>query len=227
MAIPEHIDFPAIESRPLDRARHRSLVRDACRCLSQQMVFWGADARHRDGNLLVTFGLERVARTEAGGEGSSRYHAFWRGGIIELHSFCAGWYPPNSDGVLFIRNRERLHVCPPGETITPGDYALATGAAPDDLLPAVQPLLAWVVTYERWVHRNTSPDYRSQCWLRLLSRMGVRPWLAPEHALEWMERFLADPVSTPRAKEQLRAPSLKPPQFFCRPTSVRAPRIKS
>jgi len=50
--------------------RLRSLVRDACACLHQQMFFWGCDARHREGTLLIRPGLRRIARCESGGDGN-------------------------------------------------------------------------------------------------------------------------------------------------------------
>ena len=191
-------------SQPSSSSRRRSLVCDASRCLSQQLVFWGADVRSRTGNLLVAFGMERIPRTEVGCEGSSRYRTEWGGGVIELHSFCIGWYPAGSEGVLFIRNRERLHTCPSGCVIHPGTYDSVVGAAPDDLLPVARPLLAWVAGYERWVRATTRADYRFRCWDQLVARMGVRPWLPPDDALDWMERFVADPDSKPRPREWLR-----------------------
>ncbi len=210
-------------TQPASPSRRRSLVRDASRCLSQQMVFWGADVRSRTGNLLVAFGMERIPRAEAGGEGSSRYRMEWGGGGIELHSFCIGWYPAGSEGVLFIRNRERLHTCPSGRMILPGTYDSVVGAAPDDLLPAVRPLLAWVVGYERWVRATTRADYRSRCWERLVTRTGVRRWLPPDDALDWMESFVTNPEITPRPRdlsrrrraESPRPVSTKPYSFHC------------
>lgn len=185
-------------------SRRRSLVRDVCRCLSQQMVFWGMDAGVPGGNLLLVSGLERIARSEVGGEGSSRYRARWQGGVIELHSFCAGWYPADGEGVLFVRNRERLHSCPRGRAITPGDYRSAIGAAPDEILPLVRPLVEWVLEYERAVRATTAPGYRELGWSQVVAQMGVRPWLAPDKAIHWMEQFVADPNSAPRARELAR-----------------------
>lgn len=188
-------------------SRRRSLVRDVCRCLSQQMVFWGMDARVPSGSLLLASGLKRIGRAEVGGEGSSRYRTEWHGGMIELHSFCAGWYPDDGEGVLFIRNRERLHFGPRGRSITPGDYGLVIGAAPDEILPMAKPFVDWVLNYERKVREVTAPDYRALGWKQVVARMGVRPWLAPDDAIHWMEQFVADPGTAPRAKDLARSGS--------------------
>jgi len=55
-------------------SKRRSLVRDACGCLHQQMFFWGCDARHPDGNLLIRHGLTRIARCESGEEDNALIH---------------------------------------------------------------------------------------------------------------------------------------------------------
>ena len=195
-------------------SKRRSLVRDACGCLHQQMFFWGCDARHPDGNLLIRHGLTRIARCESGGEGSSRYRMDWRGGTVELHSFCAGWFPASGDGVLFIRHRERLHRCSGGEPIRPGHYdsERVGGATNDEMLLTSLPLLEWVVGYEKWIAAQTRPGYRQRSWKRQLSQMGSRPWLPPEEAVSWLIKFLADPTSTPRARDALRRPSIFRPK---------------
>ena len=64
----------------------RNFVRDICARLQQEMFFWGCDAAYQEGNLLVQFGLARIARSHSGGEGSSRYRINWRGGTVELPS---------------------------------------------------------------------------------------------------------------------------------------------
>ena len=45
----------------------RALVRDLAGFLTQQMFYWGCDARQRNGNLLVRLGADRVAREQAFG----------------------------------------------------------------------------------------------------------------------------------------------------------------
>ena len=197
-------------------SRRRSFVGDVCAGLQQEMFFWGCDAAHPEGNLLVQFGLTRIARCHSGGEGSSRYRINWRGGTVELHSFCAGWYPQSGEGAVYIRHRERLYACSSKEPLTPGAYESEYHAAspPDAMLGTCRPLLEWVSEYESWVSAHTAEGYRHKCWMRLLSHMGGRPWLPPEKAHEWLQSFLADPGSTPRAKELLRGRRSNPDAGF-------------
>lgn len=198
--------FSDRKSPPATPSRRRSLVRDACGCLQQQMFFWGCDARHREGNLLVRFGMTRLGREENTGEGSSRYRMDWRDGTVEVHSFCAGWYPRFDEGVVFIRNRERLYSCSGDEPLTPGAYEEErhTALNADAMLNLSRPLVEWVSEYESWVHAQTTSGYRQKCWMKLLSRMGGKPWLPPEQAETWRRSFVQDPASTPRARELFR-----------------------
>ncbi len=197
----------AVPSIPTGQAsRRRSLMRDACGLFQQEMFFWGCDASHRGGNLLTRFGMRRLARRETSSEGSSRYRMVWRDGTVELHSFCAGWYSRSGEGVVFIRNRERLYSCSGDEPLTPGacEPERHTGSNADAMLHTCRPLVEWVSEYEAWIQGQTSADYRQNCWMKLLSRMAGRSWLPPEQARRWMNLFLKDHVSAPRAKEMLR-----------------------
>lgn len=185
-------------------SRRRALLRDVADGLMQQMFFWGCDARHPGGNLLGRHGLTRLPRAATGGEGSSRYRAPWEGGTVELHGFCAGWYPHDdaAPGVLFIRHRGRLVLTRGPEPLTPGRYEAdrLASADPDAVTAAVAPLLRWLVAYERRIAEEPGPAYRHACW-RLRRQLPSEPrWLAPDEALAWFERYLADPATTPRAR---------------------------
>jgi len=201
-------------------SRLRSLVRDVCRHLQQQMIYWGWDARHPDGNLLVRFGMQRIGRDGGQVEGSSRYRMPWRDGTVEIHSFCAGWYPLSGEGMLFIRHRERLYATVGREPLKPGFYDAdrVAGATSDETLLICRPLLEWVISYEKWIIRNTVTGYRRQCWGRDVAQMGAPRWLSPEQALPWLETFVADPSATPRGRELLRPP--KPSGICPRPAPV-------
>lgn len=197
-------------TRCFPSSRQRSLAGDAARGLAQQMFFWGCDARYWEGNLLVRAGLRRLARAEIQGEGSSRYGMDWRGGVVELHSFCAGWYPrdPGRKGAVFIRSQERLFTCSGGEPVAPGVYEdsrLGREGA-DDLLAALPPLFSWGCQYESRVRKLAGADYRQACWMRYLSKPGARPWLPPEDAVRWFRDFVRTPASVQRPREFLRQP---------------------
>jgi hypothetical protein len=189
-------------------SRRRSLVRDLSNGLRQQMYLWGCDVRRKEGNLLEGFGMQRIGQErKERQEGTSRYRAAWEGGVVELHGFCAGWYPQNPEarGVVFIRHRDRLDVCDGAEPVTPGVYGESgLGAGRDTLAEAVMPFVRWLVAYESWVFRTTEDGYRYACWLEYLGLVGARPWLPPDEALRWLAQFAQAPDSVPRARASLR-----------------------
>lgn len=182
-------------------SQRRSLVSDACAGISQAMGFWGCDARHPRVNQLVAAGFQRLEKDPALTEGSSRYRRPWNGGTIELHSFCAGWYPPAGEGVVFIRHRQRLFSCTPGDPLEPGRYAhRAEGKSNDLLLDLARPFLSWMLDHERWILHTHGPAYRTACWHHVAKLPGSRPWLEPAAATRWFENLLANPATTPRAR---------------------------
>lgn len=193
----------------MERSRIRSLLRDVARGLGQQMFFWGCDIRHVSGNLLVRAGMERIARAKSHGEGSSRYRMKWNGGLIELHSYCLGWYgqQPPFRGAIFIRSLERLSSCRGPLPVTPGHYEheQMTAEGADELAQAVRPLLGWILSYEQEVREITEPSYRDTCWQRYVSKMGAKPWLQPSDAEAWFQSFLDTPNQTQRPRDLLRS----------------------
>ena len=106
-------------------SRLRGLIRDLTDGLAQQMYLWGRDVRHPDGNALVRAGLQRIARIDNDGEGTSLYRIEREGGWIELHGFCAGWRPHNAatDGMLYVRRCHRIFIAS-GQMI-PGRYDMS------------------------------------------------------------------------------------------------------
>jgi len=190
-------------------SRKRSLLRDIANGIGQHMFFWGCDVRHPQGNLLVRSGMQRLAREEtAGGEGSSRYRIAWQGGLIELHSFCVGWYPDETtnNGAIFIRGRKRLQGCLGEMPLTPGRYEAErfSPGCSDELLITIRPLIAWLLAYEAKVESLAGADYRQACWLKYLAKIGARPWLAPAQGVEWFQDFLQRPERVRRPRQFLR-----------------------
>jgi hypothetical protein len=181
-------------------SRRRSLVTDLCAGVTQAMGFWGCDARPPRGNQLVAAGFQRLEKDPALTEGSSRYRKPWQGGTIELHSFCAGWYSPSGEGVVFIRHRHRLFSCAPGEPIEPGRHThRVEGKSNDLLLDLARPFLAWMLDHERWIHHHHAPAYRAASWRHIQGLPGTRPWLEPQAATTWFAHLLKNPDTTPRA----------------------------
>jgi len=189
---------PSMDRSSFD-IRRRSLLSDVCRGLQQQMIFWGCDIRQ--GGVPVRLGFEKLPRRDAAGEGSSRYRLHSAEGILEIHSFCAGWYPRNGEGVVFIRQAQRVFVCTSGKPVEPGHYGDRLRAqSPDRILEMVRPLVRSVADYETLVMAAMSPAYRAACWRLAAGRQGFRPWLRPEQAVDWFEGFLADPAQVPRPR---------------------------
>jgi hypothetical protein len=187
---------------PLNLSHRRSLLGDLSEGLRQQMYFWGCDARY-EGNLLVRCGMERVAREKAEGEGSSRYRQDWAAGVVELHSYCAGWYPREERraGVVFIRSKERVQSCTGGTALTPGVYEAARMGAEgrDELLERVKPLVAWVLVHEEAVLARVGEDFRERCWEEFRRRTRFKAWLRPAEGRRWLRQFLDEPLWLERA----------------------------
>ncbi len=185
-------------------SRGRSLLRDVEQALGQQMYFWGCDADHPQGNLLVRSGMERIARMKQLGEGSSQYRCHWQDGVIELHSFCVGWYPstPEQVGSIYIRRNGRLSACIGGHPMTPGKYEdeRFCHKSTDALCSSIRPLISWLSQYEVRVIRIAGQAYRENCWKNYLKLPAARGWLPPEMALRWYKSYLSSPDRTPRSK---------------------------
>lgn len=188
-------------------SRRRAVLSDLGAALAQQMVYWGCDAKHPDGNVLVHMGMERRETDQSAGEGSSRYRAIWGGGIVELHSFSAGWYPPHGTGTVFIRHLGRIVGCSGGEPPSPGSYRL-DHSSPDDLVTLVVPMIEWILRYESGVKEHLGRSYREACFRHSLRMPGVRPWLEPEDGLKWLAEFVADPSSVGRGRPHSRVNAL-------------------
>jgi len=190
------------------RSQVRALVRDLAGMFLQQMFFWGCDAQS-GGNLLARLGGHRIAREHSCGEGSSRYQWQWQEGTVELHSFCAGWYPASAAevGTVFIRGRERFFDCAGGQPLEPGHYdeGRFLYANAEEMLALLRPLLSWLDDYEGRVQAATSPGYRDRCFALYRQQGHSRPWLPPAEARVWLSSFLESPETTRRAKHLLRS----------------------
>jgi len=128
----------------------------------------------------------------------------WRGGLIELHGFCAAWYPGASEqeGSIFIRNRSRIQSTSGGEPHRPGAYdpSRIGRLAPDRVLECVVPFAAWWIAYEEWISGTTPPAYRQACWSDAKHLGKSKSWLPPEDALRWLRQFVDDPEKAGRAR---------------------------
>ena len=189
-------------------SRVRGLIRDLTDGLAQQMYLWGRDVRHPDGNALLRAGLQRIARIENSGEGTSLYRLERENGWIELHGFCAGWRPhdPQATGMLYIRRCHRIFLA--RGSMTPGRYdmsRLRSGTA-DEILLAGETFLRWWVDYEKWVAQELGAAWRKDCWRDYVKLRRARPWLSPVQAVDWLLDFLENPRTADRPRDLLRSP---------------------
>jgi hypothetical protein len=187
-------------------SRVRGLIRDFTDGLAQQMYLWGRDVRHPDGNALVRAGMQRIARINNEGEGSSLYRLERNQGWIELHGFCAGWRPhdPQANGMLYIRRCHRIFLA--CGSMIPGRYdmsRLRSGTA-DEILLTGETFLRWWVDYEKWVVQELGADWRKDCWRDYVKLRHARPWLSPVQAVDWLLEFLEKPLQTPRPRHLIR-----------------------
>ncbi len=171
---------------------------DAARGLAQQMVLWGHDVKHPDGNALVRFGLER--RKSAGLQGTSCYSAAWEGGRIELHGAVASWTGADEVGCVFCRERGRIELWQGSQPPVPGvDFGKPGVAAAR--WAAFQPLLRWLVAYEEWVAATLGASWRAGTWRAAKRLPRSKAWLPPALALKWWR--LARDGAPPRPKTLL------------------------
>jgi hypothetical protein len=161
-------------------------LRQLARALGQQMVWWGHDVNHPQGNLLVLGGLERLA--SPGLKGTSCYRADWEGGWVELHGAVASWTSaPGGTGVMFSRERARVELWAGSRPPIPGKE-VGVHADASTRGWAALPLIRWVADYEDWVHDTIGPEWRLGCWRALRRLPKARRWLPPAEARDWWRR---------------------------------------
>jgi hypothetical protein len=176
-------------------------LNDAARGLTQQMVFWGHDVRHPDGNSLVRFGLARSP--SPGLTGTSCYSMSWENGRIELHGAVASWTPElPGNGSIFCRDRARIDLWTGNQAPIPGRQHGFAGS-PEARWSGFLPMLRWLIAYESWVQEKLGPDWRAGCWRAIKRLPKGKPWLPPQLATEWWQ--LAATSNPPRPKQLLRA----------------------
>ncbi len=197
------------------------LLRDASAAIYCQMYYWGRDVLHQSGNLLTAYGFTRLPKLTQ--KGTSRYRFSWDGGMIELHGFCAGWYPGGGEaGIVFHRSRSAWKLWredqPPDppllEAILDGKHCPAGDK--QELVQKSARLLSWICNYEAWALGQWGIRERHAHYAAYQKLRPRRWWLKPELSLKWIGQFATDPFSAPRPKSLLTEAS---PRLANRPIS--------
>jgi len=170
---------------------------DAAKGLAQQMVFWGKDVLHPEGNALVRFGFSR--QPSPGLQGTSCYAMPWEGGMIELHGAVASWVSHGDcPGCIFCRRRRTILLWNNGEAPIPGEEAGDSGTS-ETRWQAFQPFLRWLIAYENWTAETLGIDWRAANWKALRRLPTGKVWLHPPVALKWWSLALTGDPPRPSA----------------------------
>jgi hypothetical protein len=162
-------------------------LRQAEKGLTQQMILWGHDVRHTQGNALQRFGMSREA--SSGLQGTSCYRMEWENGVIQLHGAVASWHPhvtnaETSTGCVYGRAQKRIRLWKHFRPPVPGDDQ-GEHARSEECWSAFQPFLRWLIAYESWVLAELGTEWRHSTWRAQFALVKKSPWLAPPEALSW------------------------------------------
>ncbi|MDI1312474.1 hypothetical protein [Prosthecobacter sp.] len=187
--------------QPPNIANQRGLLNDVHRGLGQQMFFWGRDVM-TSGNLLIDHGFER--QPSPGHQGTSCYRKAWRGGLIELHGHCAGWYPQEASeapGFMFVRTRRCSYAHEQNQPVDPGCYEThQSKLSLQTQMDAARHFTAWLTEYEEWIIQQAGLTHRNECFAMFRKLADSKPWLPPQQALNWWQRFAANDARLVRAR---------------------------
>jgi hypothetical protein len=163
-------------------------IREANKGIAQQMILWGHDVKHPQGNLLQRFGMTRHEST--GLKGTSCYRMPWEDGWVQLHGACAGWFHSGTSetpGCLYQRTSRRIKLWHGNHAPVPGQDD-GKNASPEVIWQSAQPFLRWLLAYEAWVISECGIAWRQQTWRAQFSLTKKNPWWPPQEALAWWHR---------------------------------------
>lgn len=175
---------------PMKTLTHYQKLRQAEKGLAQQMILWGHDVKHPQGNALQRFGMSREA--SSGLQGTSCYRMAWENGGVQLHGAVASWHAhdaPEREGCLYSRTQKRIRLWMEARPPIPGEDQ-GEHAAAERCWLAFQPLQRWLIAYESWVLAELGADWRKTTWRAQFALVKKSPWLPPEEALAWWRNFL-------------------------------------
>lgn len=174
---------------------HYQKLREATKGIAQQMILWGHDVEHPQGNALLRFGMQRSE--SPGLKGTSCYSMPWENGHVQLHGAIACWFSrdPSITGCVYRRASQRLKCWHHPRAPIPGDED-GSYASPEIVWHHFQPLLRWLIAYESFIARELGTHWCHQSWRAQFSLSKKNPWLPRVEALDWWKKqALADDVA--------------------------------
>ncbi len=178
-----------------------TILRDLSAAFTQQMFFWGMDAAVASGNLFQKSGFTKTP--SPGLKGTSCYSLPWQDGSIFLHGACVGWLAENGDpGFIYIRPSGKCFLWLDHEAPVPGTWPSENLSSIDlaEDFHSLSPFIEWWLEHETWISAEMGSAYRINCHRKYKSLTKSKPWLAPSDATAWLQLFLENPATTPRAK---------------------------
>lgn len=160
-----------------------ALMNDQCWC-------WGQDVIYPGGNLLVRYGLERIAGQGPGGRSVGYTRPINGRGGIWLRGAGVFYSRGSGAGIVLGRYdvRPRVIACdtaPLEQWSEQGLGAFPLAEASEQGIEAASLLVpeacAWIGDYERWIVETVGVEHREQC----LDRWPKRQTPPGEFALRW------------------------------------------
>ena len=171
-----------------------ALMNDQCWC-------WGQDVLYARGNLLIRYGLERIAAPGPGGRTAGYTRSIDDGGSVCLRG-SGVLYSSGGAGILLGRfdvlPRLATGDAPPLDRwIEKGLEAFPLAAASEEGIAAacllVPELCAWIADYEIWIAETVGVEHRERC----LERWPKRTTPAGEFTQHWSALGRAFPTGAP------------------------------
>jgi len=171
-----------------------ALMNDQCWC-------WGQDVLYPRGNLLIRYGLERIATPGPGGKTAGYTRSIDDGGSVSLRG-SGVLYSRGGAGIVLGRfdvlPRLATGDAPPLDRwIEKGLSAFPLAAASGEGMAAacrlVPELCAWIAAYELWIAETVGLEHREAC----LQRWPKRTTPAGEFAQRWSALGRAFPSGAP------------------------------
>ena len=166
-----------------------ALMNDQCWC-------WGQDVLYPRGNLLLRYGLERIALPTPGGRTAGYTCSINDGGGVWLRGSGVLYSRGPGAGILLGRYDLRPRVTTPDalplETWIENGFAGFPFAAASERGVEVARLLvpeacAWIADYEHWIVETVGVEHREAC----LQRWPNRQTPADEFEMRWRALGLA------------------------------------